>query len=142
MKNILSNVLFLPCLFILIACDRKEKVVFTEHDYIEVRDREIGWNDVFSPAKIDYFVYFYSRRCSHCNAIKDKVIDYSLKVDNMYFIEFDSDVKVGNNAELTIGKTTIDDLFILGTPSLLEIKDKMVTMNIAGEDDILSFLRI
>lgn len=147
MRNIFSTVIFLPCLFTLISCKgghfsnetTKESI---EHSYDEISDREIVWNDIFSISCPDYFVYFYSPTCSHCNRIKNVIIEYALTNESMYFIRFSDDVVVSGDVKNTIGVNSIDNLSILGTPSLLEVKNKVVETNIAGERAILEFLNL
>ena len=146
MRTIFSKLIFLPCLFGLIACQKEIKnskeLEKTEHDYEEIENREIGWNDLFSIGIPQYFVYFYSPYCSHCKEIKDSIIEYALQDERMYFVKFSDEVIVAPDVENTIGATSIEDVAILGTPSLIEITNHTVTTNLAGSKAILNYLGI
>lgn len=144
MRTIFSKLIFLPCLFSLISCQKEAKETKesgnTEHDYGEIIEREIGWNDLFSIGIPQYFVYFYSPYCSHCKEIKDVIIEYALQDERMYFVKFSDEVIVAPLVEDTIGATCIEDVAILGTPSLIEITNHVVVCNLAGSKAILDYL--
>ena len=146
MRTIFSKLFFLPCLFSLISCKDESlssgKKEITEHDYEEIIDREIGWNDLFSIGIPQYFVYFYSPTCSHCKEIKDAIIEYALEDERMHFVKFSDEVTVAPYIDNTIGATCIDDVAILGTPSLIEIINGAVSNNMAGAKAILNFLNL
>ena len=44
--------------------------VSINHEYDEIVNQKLLWNDIFSVAKPTYFVYFYSLVCQNCNSIK------------------------------------------------------------------------
>ena len=146
MRTIFSKLIFLPCLFSLISCREVVKedseTITSEHDYEEIKDREIAWNDIFTIDIPQYFVYFYSPNCSHCKEIKNVIIEYALEDGNMYFVRFSDEVVVSFDIKNTIGITSIDELSILGTPSLIEIIDNVLISNIAGSKAILNYLEI
>ena len=110
------------------------------HDYDEIEGKTILWNQLFEQEQNHYYSYIYSPRCGHCNEIKQEVIDYGLKHDDFYFILYSNDIPVDYEIETTIGKTDINDVFILGTPSLIEIKNSVVINNVAGSNSILMTL--
>ncbi|MBR0295389.1 MAG: hypothetical protein IJQ67_05765 [Bacilli bacterium] len=60
----------------------------------------------------------------------------------MYFVEFNDDVTITIDIKNTIGVSSVSDLSILGTPSLIEIVNHRVSNNLAGEKTILDFLKI
>jgi hypothetical protein len=49
-------------------------------------------------------------------------------------------VKLGNDIEATLGATTIEQVWIIGYPSLLNIKDEVLVMNIGGSTAIVDYL--
>ena len=146
MNNIYSKIIFLPCLFALISCQNEISLPSdsseynAEHSYDEISQWEIKWADIFNQCEEEYYVYFYSPTCSHCNLIKNTIIDYALEHEGMYFIHFNEDVITAIDIQNTIGASSVDDLAILGTPSLVEIKHHVVTNNMAGTTKILTFL--
>ena len=147
MKQFFSSIIFLPCLFALISCEgiKNKEVDLSERqsvvlDYDDVSDYHINWCDIFKQELKEYLVYIYSKKCSHCRAIKEDVINYALKMKNVFFVEFSSDVVVSSDITKTIGASRIEDLSILGTPTLIVIKDYIVKENIAGETLVLSFI--
>lgn len=146
MRTIFSKLIFLPCLFSLVSCQNNdissEESKASEHDYGEIIDRQIEWNGLFLVGIPQYFVYFYSPTCSHCNQIKNVIIEYALKDERMYFVKYSDEIRIAPDIENTIGATSVDDVAILGTPSLIEISNSVLKMNIAGTKAILTYLEI
>ena len=87
-------------------------------------------------------IYIYSITCSKCNAIKQDVIEYGLTHPNFYFMSIHkNDIPIlDKDINLTIGAKTYSEVFILGTPTLLEIKNGMLLNNIAGSNAITYFI--
>lgn len=112
------------------------------HDYSEVDDKLILWENVFFQEDDFYYCYIFSKTCSHCNAIKDYVIDYALRKNNMYFVEYNKDIPIMSDVSSTIDATSIDNIGILGTPTLLEVFNHALISNVAGEKNILQKLQI
>ena len=111
------------------------------HSYEEIKHLKIDWFEVFKQAKLDYFVYFYSLTCSHCNEIKNIVIDYALKHESIYFVEASEKVVISKNVEKSINSKNIEDLSIIGYPSLVEVNDLTCVKNIVGTNSILNLLK-
>lgn len=116
--------------------------ISVKHNYSEISEYKIKWKDVFFIAKPQYFVYFYSLSCSHCNELKNSIIEYSLNNKNIYFCENSKDVIISENTSNTIGIGDISKLSILGFPSLVKIENTKLIDNIAGIDKIKSELKI
>lgn len=112
------------------------------HSYNEIEDRKIKWKDVFFPSKTQYFVYFYSLTCSHCNQLKNKIIEYALVNENIYFVQDSEDVVIDKNVDQTIGINDVESLLIKGFPSLVQIDNKTITKNVAGINDIILILNL
>ena len=144
MRTIFSKLTFFPCLFAIVSCNYKSKTIEnsenTSHDYGEISSHEIMWKDLFSIGIPQYFVYFYSPTCSHCNEIKQTIIEYALSDERMYFVKYSDEITISPFVGDTIGATTIEEVSIMGTPSLIEITDGVLTKNIAGTNAILKFL--
>ena len=113
-----------------------------EHDYSEISYRKIGWDDIFFQDKNEYKIYFYSLTCAHCKNLKNSVIEYALKNDDLFFIEANEKVVIKNDVSDTIGATSISQMGILGYPSLIKIDQKVCVFNVAGESEIISKLNL
>ena len=72
--------------------------------------------------------------------IKQNILSYGLAHDDLFLIEASDDIPIGNNIEQTIGADCIEKLFIIGTPTLIKIKEGKVVINTYQEDIILSLL--
>lgn len=113
------------------------------YDYADIDNKKIAWQDVFAIEVHHYYAYFYSPYCGHCQSIKDLVINYSMCGDiPMFFVEASYEVVVAKDTHLTIGATLIEQLWILGYPSLVEIESGVVIANTAGANAILEILLI
>ena len=147
MRTIFTKLAFLPCLFALVSCQgRNISSINTasklSHDYKEIEDKIIEWKDIFSICYPRYFVYIYSETCSHCNAIKNEVIEFSINSpDTFFFVRFNKEeIALTSDVKKTIGAKSVCDLSILGTPTLIEIVEGAVANNIAGSTQALEFL--
>ena len=112
------------------------------HTYSEIKNKKLTWNYLFFDASSPYFVYCYSLTCSHCNSIKNKIIEYALKVENFYFYEDSSLTKFSDDIDSTIGISSSENLAIKGFPTLLKIEQSKLTKNIYGEGSIFNELYI
>ena len=112
-------------------------------DYQKFEDRHLQWKDLFSPAKSQYFVYIYSLFCGHCENIKHNVLSVvNERKEDFYLINYADEIPIGTNAYETIGKEKIEEVFILGTPTLIGVNNQYISLNIAGEKDILDYLKL
>ena len=145
MKNFLLTLLTLP---LLIGCSAGKNVIGLKEenkalDYSNFSELKIEWNSLFLPAKSQYFVYIYSISCLHCEKIKPDVLSYvNADKEHFYLIEYSEEIPIGMNASLTIGKEEVEEIFILGTPTLLEISNHFLALNIAGEKEIVDYLSL
>ena len=126
----------------LISCsvsDNSSTIV--NYDYDMVKNLHLDFENIFNVDKKEYYVYFYSKNCLHCLLLKNEIIPLALKKDNLYFVEYVDEIPIGSNVIDTIGATTIDEFFIIGTPTIIYINDKRVEINTTNEDIILSLLK-
>lgn len=112
------------------------------HNYSEINQYKISWKTTFSQAKTSYFVYFYSLTCSHCEQLKNDIIEYALKNENMYFCQNSEEVIITENVYSTIGISSYEHLSILGFPSLIYIENGILKSNIAGVPNIKIVLNL
>lgn len=126
----------------LISCSVSDNSsTMVNYDYDMVKNLHLDFENIFNVDKKEYYVYFYSKNCLHCLLLKNKIIPLALKKDNLYFVEYVDEIPIGSNVIDTIGATTIDEFFIIGTPTLIYINDKRVEINTTNEDIILSLLK-
>ena len=145
MKN---KLLIVPLLMALTGCSQMvegkgeggDKII---RDYSDYQELHLEWKNLFLLAKSLYFVYIYSISCLHCQHIKEVVLDaVEANKDFFYLIEYSDEIKTSVNTSDTIGKEKVEEVTIMGTPTLLEISDYHVAINIAGENEILGYLQL
>lgn len=116
--------------------------VSINHEYDEIDNQKLLWNDIFSVAKPTYFVYFYSLVCQNCNSIKNEIIEYGLANDDIYFVQDSKEFVFGNDILKTIGVSDISFFFISGFPTLVLIKNSKITNHIVGTKNIIDYLNL
>ena len=114
----------------------------SEASYDNVKDKTIFWSNIFSISDNDYYVYFFSKTCAHCQSLKEFIISKAIERGDIYFVESSEQDVFLKDVSSTIGLTSIEGFGILGHPSLVEIVDKTITKNIAGIPSIRSELSI
>ena len=145
MRTKILTMLLLP---LLAGCSvtHKEAKTSTEQnalDYSDFSNLNLEWKNLFFPAKSQYFVYIYSFSCLHCAHIKKEVLSTIKEHKELfYLIEYSDDIPISSNVSETIGKERIEEVSILGTPTLIEISNHYVALNIAGEKEITSYLAL
>ncbi len=144
MKKQYLKIYPLMTIFMISACQNNTNTISQEipsHDYDEISHLLIKWEELFIQSNELYHCYIYSPYCSHCENIKNNVIDIALTLDNFYFLTYDHNIPILSDVSGTIGAKQIEDVGILGTPTLLEVTESAITNNIAGENSILNFLK-
>lgn len=112
-------------------------------DYDDFPDLKLECKDLFLPAKSQYFVYIYSFSCLHCAHIKEEVLETIKANENLFYLmEYSDEITITTNVRETIGKEKIEEVSILGTPTLLEITNSYIALNIAGEREIIEYLKL
>lgn len=100
-------------------------------DYADFKDRFLLYANIFSINKENYYVYFFSKTCSHCNSLKSFILSKA-KEEDIYFVESCEEIVFSEDVSSTIGLTSIDGFSILGYPTLIEIVGKTITKNLGG----------
>lgn len=127
------------------SCNKEEKKTnpnypsYTSVDiysYSDVKDKEILYSNIFGMEQCSYYVYFYSRTCSHCNDLKPFIIPKIIERNDIYLVEASEQDVILEDISVTIGVSSIENFGILGYPSLVKIEEKVVTKNIAGNNPI------
>lgn len=139
------KLLFLLPLLMLGSCNKEEEKTnpnypsYTSvetYSYSDVKDKEILYSNIFGIEQNSYYVYFYSRTCSHCNDLKPFIIPKIIERNDIYLVEASEQVVVLEDISVTVGVSSIENFGILGYPSLVKIEEKVVTKNIAGINPI------
>ena len=110
--------------------------VSINHEYEEIVNQKLLWNDIFSVAKTTYFVYFYSLVCQNCNSLKNEIIEYAIKNQNIFFVQDSKEFVFGNDILKTIGVSDISFFFISGFPTLIEIDNAILVNHVVGVNNI------
>lgn len=108
------------------------------YEYEELEDKLVYWDDVPNINLNHYYVYFFSRTCSHCERIRNLVIPNLLHRRIFYACEASNQTKICGLQP----KGSFDeiDFCILGFPTIVEVKDWCVVKYVNGENEVLSFL--
>ena len=110
--------------------------------YDDVKDKMIYWSNIFAIDDDDYYVYFFSKTCTHCQNLKSFIVEQAMSRGDIYFVEAsDQDIFL-KDVSTTIGLTSIEGFGILGYPSLVKIVEKTIKKNMAGIPSIRSELSI
>ena len=122
--------------------EQMSKNTFSEYNV--PLDQKIVWSDCLSQKEDHYLVFFYSESCAHCHEIMGDVLSfYEANVLQMYFLDTkatDTKIPIGSNIDLTIGIDNANELFIAGTPTIIEVENWIVKANVPGSDNCLTFL--
>ena len=111
------------------------------HDYVEISRFRIAWGETYDQQLEEYFVYFFSRTCSHCQNLKNFMIEKALEKENIFFVESSEDDVIKKSVESTFYSSSAEFLAILGYPSLVKISEGILVENVAGESLIMSLLK-
>ena len=138
----MNKLLILPITAILIlGCSPNKEAKAIEYDYSDVADLTICWNDILSVESDKYFAYIYSPTCGHCNEIKKDVITYALvNKGTLYFVPFNKMIPIIIDRTLPLEKDKVEDLGIVGTPSMFLIANHVVKENYVGKKEIVKTL--
>ena len=140
-----SRLLFvsLTSLAIVVSCSPSRETT-NNKNVIEqeeiIKNQSISWFDALNQKENNYIVFVYSETCGYCHDMMDEIIDFAKsEILPTYFINAQKN-EVPVFAEIKGNIASIDELGILGTPTILEVENKVVIRNIAGIDKCLLFL--
>ena len=113
-------------------------------EYGIISQQEINLADCLSQIEENYLVFFHSETCGHCKEIIEDVIAFAeSNIIKTYFLNVSkSENKVERclRDEIEIGIDNVDDLKIVGTPTIVEVENGVTTANVAGKESCLAFL--
>ena len=112
--------------------------------YDIVIKNQIEWSSILSQKEDYYLIFFYSETCPHCHEIMGDVIAFSTsEIVTTYFIDIkksETKIPIKNEIDETIGKSDFNDVFIMGTPTIIEVEEYIVKANVPGKDNCLTLL--
>lgn len=126
------------------SCSPAKSEQMSKNIFSVTNDQKIDWSDCLSQKEDHYLVFFYSETCTHCHEIMGDVLSFAeSNILKLYFLDIkasDSKIPISSNIDLTIGVNIVDELYIAGTPSIIEVENWTVKANVAGTDNCLTFL--
>ena len=133
----------LTTLAIVASCSPAKDVTIIKNTYSEqeiVIENQIPWLDILKQEESNYIVFVYSEKCAHCHDMIDEIVDFANNdILKTYFVDtLQNDIPITINNE--IGMSEIEEVSIVGTPTIIEVEKGIVMSNIPGIDDCLSFL--
>lgn len=109
------------------------------HDYREINHLRIFWSQIFLVEEDNYYVYLFSPTCSHCNQIKNRMIEYALNPTiPLYFVQESTSVEINDSKANDLNVDNLDDLGIRGYPTLLNLVNHAVIKHLSGVTQILN----
>ena len=124
------------------ASEQMSKNAFSAYEIVQ--NNQIIWSELFNQKEDHYLVFFYSETCGHCHQIMGDVIAFSeTEIVYTYYLNTQEQgfrIPIKNDVDITRGMSTVDELFIAGTPTIIEIKNHIVFNNIPGKDQCLTLL--
>ena len=70
------------------------------------------------------------------------MIETALSRSNIFFVKSSEKDEIVYDVSKSIGATTPEQIVILGYPTVIEIKDKILVKNVAGKSEIKKLLNI
>ena len=133
MKNKLHYLILIT--FTLFGCQSEEKddTVISNESEVQI---EHNYEEVSDYGETNYYVYFYSLTCTHCEELKNYIVEKGLERGDIYFVKGTSKDQITNDPKKAIGAEIPGDIWILGYPSMLKISNQKCTKNLAGINQI------
>lgn len=136
--------LFIPLLTLSQCGDNNTTSAHREPHYEEVEDLHIEWDDLFSQNNDKYYVYFYGIGCGYCSALREDMTSLARSgKETIYFMYPSDDVQFTDNLSIAVnslGATSIEDVYLYSTPTLMKIKNKTITEYIREYNTIRDFI--
>ena len=135
----MKKCLYVWTTMLLVSCPVQENSTPSiNYSYDQIETLLIPWGGLFEVEADHYMALVFSKSCQHCLAIEDTVVGYALSETStpLFFIEATATIPKGKDIASTLGATSIDEMYILGWPSLLEIQNGTLVAHLAGEKAI------
>lgn len=135
MKKVIYIGLLMFLSVFLISCNKNKDT------YETFKAQHLSVRESFNQDYEEYYLYFYSNTCPHCNNIK-KIIFKQAKNEELplFFINGRDVAGILNFTDdptyTNYGVTKFSDLKLLGYPTLLLIRNGRVIVQFTGQDEI------
>ena len=133
----------LATLAVVVACSPVVDTTNEEKRYEDctiIQSHQIAWPDVLNQKENNYIVFFYSETCGYCHEMLNEIVDFANSdILETYFVNCSTN-KVTISEDYGIGISNIEELSIKGTPSIIEVFDKVVVANVPGLENCLTYL--
>jgi len=104
--------------------------------------KRILWENILFQPEKDYLVYIYSTECGYCHQIKQEALCFYQKTTQPMYVIFDDENITyipGENMEKMIGIDKVENLALLGVPSLVFVVKAKVAKILVGAKNISDF---
>lgn len=127
---------------LLCGCSKLETSSSNQYSFNQIELLEINWSEILSGPEISYFVFIYKIDCPYSQSVENQIVRFALtNVEKIYFIEGSNGIPLGSQVYKTIGLDKVEDLYILGFPTLVLICKATLALNLTGAAKIDSFVR-
>ena len=109
-------------------------------DFEAVVNNSITWPEILNQEEKSYIIFFYSETCAYCHEMQQEVIDFAITCPLKTYFLNTSENTVPIKEDKVINVKNYEEASITGTPTILEVKEAVITDNIAGIDDCLTYL--
>ena len=128
----------------LVACTPDNSGKTSTSFYDVVTEQTVSWTECLSQPESHYVVYFYSETCSQCQEIKGDVILFArINTVKTYFLDINApgnEVQRCSEEEVVVGVDDVADLYIVATPTIVEVQDGVTTANVVGKNRCLELI--
>ena len=144
MKHIFGIVI--TVLIALAGCGKNKGATssYNEPHYNEVEEYHIEWKELFNQDNDSYYAYVYSVTCTPCSMLREEIINFAKgHYVNFYFIYPSDDISFTEDssiADASLGKSSINDVYIYTTPTLIGITNKTITSYSRDYYEIKAFI--
>jgi hypothetical protein len=109
--------------------------------FADVSSNHIIWESILSLSEPVYFVFIYRLDCQFSRSIENEIVDFALfGREKVFFVNGSIGVVYGSPFLDTVGIDEIENLFIIGFPTLLLICKATVALQLTGAGEIHSFI--
>lgn len=108
------------------------------YEYDDLEEKIIYWDEIPLIDLNEFYVYFFSRTCIHCQNIKEQVIPMILKHTNYFACEASNEFEFC--AIQPTGNLNEINFCIIGYPTAVYFKNGCVITYANGEKEVLTLL--
>ena len=138
-----KKLILLPLITLIVSC-KPQTSSNSKIDYGIMERQSVTWAECLSQTESNYLVFFYSETCSSCREIKrDVVVFATSNVVKTYFLDVAkpiNNVQTCPEDEIVVGVDNIEDLYIVATPTFIEVENGRTTVNVVGKERCLGLL--